>query len=1220
MSERFVQDDGQQVFTGSELLVKGALETADGVHLFTGVPGPPLVGYFDALDEIAPLLAEHGQAARPALDGPSAVALVNGAQMAGCRSLATLGAAALSAAAEALTRGVMAGTRGGSGAVIVCGDDSWQDATSVPIDARLIAEQARLPLLEPAGPQEVKDWVDLAFRLGRASGSYVGLLLTTALAAGGGTVQPRKNQWPKVNQKSPGSLSYRRDLEPWLDRAAAGPGAAGITSGTTASRAALCAEARRLGLNRIVNRPHKGEIAPLGFIAAGAAYATLAHALAQLDVAGRLPILKLGLTYPVDQSIVTDLARQCRRLVVIEEGRDFVERQVLRVLGPLKLSGEWLAEVYGKRFPGSPAAAGIPEHGGLHPSMLIERIIPLLRDHPTILASSLSNREADPLVVELGRVRRTAAYEVRLPQRTPTFCAGCPQRDTSSILLELRDELLDPQYMLAKHKRKPVELICHGDAGCSSLLRYEPTRPLLHSSAGQGLGGAAAAGVEPFVENKQLVFMGDGTFFQSGQSAIGHSVQSGRDVTYVIQANQTAAPAKVGQPAAGNGVAARIQRIIEGMIPKRPRQEARVVRINPEDRVRYRNLLEQMVLADGVNIVIADKACGLTRQRLVEAERRRNEANPVYPMRRTYMNIDPEVCDDCRQCVRMTGCPGLTLADTSHGRKIQIDQSTCVNDRACQRVAVCPAFEQVTVVRYQAPRRRHEYLAGLPEPARPIHAEQETWRCFVPGVGGMGVGVTTSILAAAGDAMGYRVQFARDKGAAIRSGSTFSQLVYMHNGHDNDNAATTASIPYGSCDLILGLDLLEAVAGLDPARRYRVAGTDRTAVVVNAVATPTVTHLMGLDDVDAAALDRTLRRYSHPDRYCSFDLAELSRRVLGSTRYVNVMLLGMACQSGFLPLRREVLEQAITAVLPDDTERNLRAFGLGRTVVADRQRVEPESSEVAPTPALVYRRRAAALRERFGRRRGAAGARRVRRLVHKTRLEMGASGRDPALLAEVIAAVYDCFTWGGVEYAQRYCRQLVGVAQRDVPARDFQLTRTVARNLAKVMLIRDEVYVSALLTSAAKRRRDRQRFNVDLEAGDQIIYRWAHRPEFNLFGRRFRFDWTSRQWHLRLMSRLGWLRRLIPQWHGREQQFRQWYERLIEQVDSAPGESARAYQRWVAILGTPDLVSGYREVAYPKMLAARRQAEKLLSIDPEFFDPPASAHQVGEEARVEVGK
>ena len=100
--------------------------------------------------------------------------------------------------------------------------------------------------------------------------------------------------------------------------------------------------------------------------------------------------------------------------------------------------------------------------------------------------------------------------------------------------------------------------------------------------------------------------------------------------------------------------------------------------------------------------------------------------------------------------------------------------------------------------------------------------------------------------------------------------------------------------------------------------------------------------------------------------------------------------------------------------------------------------------------------------------------------------------------------------------------------------------------------------------------------------------------------------WTSRQWQLRLMSRMRWLRRVMPRWHQREQQFRNWYEQLVDQLVSSPdGESARR-QRWLAVLRAPESVTGFRETAYPKMAAARRLAEELLASVP-TEEAPAEA-------------
>ena len=101
-------------------------------------------------------------------------------------------------------------------------------------------------------------------------------------------------------------------------------------------------------------------------------------------------------------------------------------------------------------------------------------------------------------------------------------------------------------------------------------------------------------------------------------------------------------------------------------------------------------------------------------------------------------------------------------------------------------------------------------------------------------------------------------------------------------------------------------------------------------------------------------------------------------------------------------------------------------------------------------------------------------------------------------------------------------------------------------NLARVMAIKDEVYVAHLLTSPEKRRRDRSRYNIDESRGDRLEYVHLNRPRFTLFGRDIQFDWRSRDWQLMVMKRLGVLRRLLPAWHRREREFLEWYEGVVD--------------------------------------------------------------------------
>ncbi len=1213
---RFIKNAGMEIYTGTELLVKGALETEGGVHLLTGYPGSPIAGFFDALESIGPLLADKGIVANIANNEALSVAMVNGAQMAGCRAITAFKSVGAHVASDALALGVLSGTLGKAGAVIVIGDDPWSDSTQVPADSRYLAQHLRLPLVEPSCAQEVKDWIDLSFKLGAAGQSYVGYLMTVAMADGGGSVQCRANQYPILNENQKLTLSYEKDIEPHLNQRVLLPPRTWQREMLFEQRfAAMKAEARKLGINRIVYGPQKDEVVPLAFIASGTAYGYLTHALGELGVLGKLPILKLGMSYPVDEQIVIDLARRCERLVVIEERRGFVESQVIEALNPLRQSGALTCEVYGKRFPDGLAA--LPSTRGLNPSILIERLAPLIRKHAG-LALELTNGR---FTRELERIERTGQYEVNLPARTPTFCPGCPHRDSSSVLLELRKDFLDPEYMLAHHKRKPVDLVCHGDTGCYTMLMFEPTKPLMHNYSGMGLGGGTGAGIDPFIENKQLVFMGDGTFFHSGQSAISQSIYMGQDIAYIILDNKTTAmtghqvnPGDEVDLRGNPAFAQDIERIVKGMIPDKIKKDVRIVRIDPADRSRYRKLMEQTLLADGIKIIIADKECGITFHRRARSEERARIREHGYLPVKKHMNIATEVCEMCLECTKQTGCPGLTITDTDYGQKIQTDFSWCVDDGACQRIHACPSFEEVTIIRRQPKRYGDEYvdLSDLPDPPKPLHAEQDTWRCYLAGVGGMGIGLCTAILTRAGHEMGYHVQFLDKKGLAVRNGGVFSQVVYSRtppraettNGHAPPACpASTPQIPYGKADLLLGVDLLEATRAIDPRQPYRVASPEHTCAVVNTAKTPTIMALMGVDDFDVDELTTTLRRYTRPDHFEAFNVGDLCERVLDSKLYANIMMLGMAYQKGFLPLKLEAIESALRATIRHETERNLRAFNIGRKIV-----VRPDLFVVEPTHQVesarkAFRRKVNTLKAWYGGRRGRRISKQYRVLMKQTFRATRGLRVDDQLVRDVIIRAYDCLIWGGMDYARQYCERLVQVFEKDDPAHGYQITRAVVWNLAKVMLIKDEPYVAALVTNPEKYKRDRRRFNVNPANGDRIIYRHYNVPEIDLFGRTIRLPAiTTRDWQHRLLAKMRFLRHFIFK-HKRETAFRDWYDQLVAGL---AWDGPKDYQRWLAILNTPRNVTGYREVRYPKMDAARKQAEKYIGTDPEMFELPAA--------------
>jgi indolepyruvate ferredoxin oxidoreductase len=399
---------------------------------------------------------------------------------------------------------------------------------------------------------------------------------------------------------------------------------------------------------------------------------------------------------------------------------------------------------------------------------------------------------------------------------------------------------------------------------------------------------------------------------------------------------------------------------------------------------------------------------------------------------------------------------------------------------------------------------------------------------------------------------------------------------------------------------VLAIDLLEGTRAIDPGQRHRVAADDTTAAVVNTAKTPTVLELMGQEHVDVGYLERTIQNNVHPERYFGYNLGDLCERLLDTKLYANIMMLGVAYQLGYIPLTLEAIETALRRTVRRDVGRNMRAFHIGRKVVVKPEDFVVSQSREIESARQALRRKTNTLRAQYGwlsKRHGENVARRFRVLMKQTFRATRGLKVDDELMRDVIIRAYDCVIWGGLEYARRYCRRLVDIFEKDDPARGYAITRAVVWNLAKVMLIKDEVYTAAMLTNPEKYKRDMRRFNVNPARGDRIKYKHYNRPEFVIFGRKVRFHWHSRDWQLRIMAGCGFLRNVLPGWHRREREFRDWYERL---VDQAAWSSDQQYEKWLAALRVPEQVTGFREIRYPKQEAARARAEAILNDD----EPP----------------
>lgn len=1167
---RFLKEEGLEVFTGNELIVKGLLETEGGSHLWTGYPGSPIAGFFDCIENISELPKKYGIRAFIANNEALAAAAVNGSQMAGFRAIVAMKSVGVHVASDALAIGNLAGAHPEGGVLVVLGDDPWNDSTQVPADSRYICKHMHMPVLEPSTLQELKDWVDLGFKLSRESELYLGYLVTTNLADGGGSVHTHRNHFPRQNTHNQIELDTSKvDFE----KNVLLPPRTSVREKNLPERyERLWESARKYKIDRL-EHPQK---APLAFIVSAVAYSYLRQALGELGLDGRFPILKLGITYPIDPSNLRELAGHASTFVVIEERRAFLEEQITHIVSQLSLP----VKVCGKVLPGT--EKGIPSERGLNPSVLIGILGQWL---PAFLASDPQTAENPRLSSALAILEDTSGFEVDLISRTPTFCPGCPHRDSASVLMEVKKDFRTAAYMQKRHRHGPVDLVFHGDTGCYTMLMFQPTKDLMHNYSGMGLGGGTGLGIDAFISNKQVVFMGDSTFFHSGQIAISNSVKNNQDITYIILDNKTTAMTGhqptpgIEQDLMGNATFVQsIDKIVEAMTAE---GKVEVVRANPEIRDQYRELLEETILRNGVKVIIADKECGITYHRRLQRQERKEARDNGFVRRKAYINITPDVCEYCLECTMATGCPGLNFTETDLGRKIQTDLSWCVADTACTKIDACPSFEQMVIVRNQKPEKRLPDLdiEKLPRP-KEIKLNGH-WHAYLAGVGGMGIATSTATLVRAGHRQGYSVSFAEKNGLAIRNGGVYSQITYAR----KIDPTISQVIPYGHADLILGIDALEAARGLDPSSNQRIGHPSRTTAIINTVKTPTILSLLGKQDFCIGDLETVLRRYTRPEAYFSSNISAHSEYHLGTKLYVNILMLGVAYQAGQLPLTLENLEWGIRETMGQGFKENWIAFNLGRKIYLDETTAAAApKTEASSTYHDLVGEKSQILERAGGRKLAQAYWRLVTQAMERIKLD-SESQRQLAL------RIYELVQYENIELASDYVDRVSSVFQRDSAEYGNEVTKAVLWNLHRVMAIKDEVWVAHLLTSEEKYARDRERYNINPEQGDKVVYRHLNRPEFEIAGIKIRFHMKTQDWMLRFMAKAKFLRKMLPSWHRREREFRDWYLQLLREFSVT---DAVSYRNFVQIYRVPQSVTGYREVRYPKMEQARQKVNQLL--------------------------
>ena len=798
----------------------------------------------------------------------------------------------------------MAGTSAYGGVLMAMGDDHTGESSTVLHQSDWAMVDAYMPVLSPAGVQEILDLGLYGYALSRFAGVWVGLktmkdtVEATAVVDG----DPMRMQFVTPDFRMPeGGLNIRLGDTPVAQEARM----------IDYKRFAAEAFARA---NRIDKRVHGKPGAKIGFVAAGKNWLDLVHAFSLLGIseaeAERLGLTtyKVAQTFPMDMKSFAEWAEGLDLIVVVEEKRKLIELQVKEAIFDKRKGRRvigWRHDLTGEEV--------FPTRYALDPIWIAEKIGGILIEE---------GRGTDAVKAGLARVAeaRRADNAPELATRTPWFCSGCPHNSSTKV---------------------PEGSRAYAGIGCHYMVQWmdRDTQGFTH----MGAEGANWVGEAPFSTRKHVFQnLGDGTSTHSGVPAIRAALAAKVNITYKILFNDAVAMTG-GQQNEGDLTAPQIAREIAAMgvkpivIVYDEKEEIDLSAFPPEmEKVERRDLMavqKRLAETEGVSAIVYVQTCAAEKRR-----RRKRGAFPD-PDKRVFINTD--ICEGCGDCGVQSNCVSLVPVETEFGTKRAVDQSSCNKDFSCLN-GFCPSFVTLEGAKLKKAAPKALELPDLPEPLLP--KIEGTHNVVITGVGGTGVVTIGAVLAMAAHVDGKGAGMMEMAGLAQKGGAVHIHLRLANRPED----ISAIRVAVGEADCVIGGDLVVSAG----AKTLGLMTTGRTGAVVNAHEIVTGEFTRNRDfrlptDQLRLSLEARLK-----DRVAFFDASEMTRKLLGDSIYSNMAVLGAAWQMGYLPLSHDAIWRAIE-LNGAGVEANKRAFELGRWAVAFPEAAREAMADDAPDVASV---------------------------------------------------------------------------------------------------------------------------------------------------------------------------------------------------------------------------------------------------------------------------
>ncbi|MDX2202866.1 MAG: indolepyruvate ferredoxin oxidoreductase subunit alpha [Hyphomicrobiaceae bacterium] len=665
-----------EVFHGEGILAitKALLEC--GVGYVAGYQGAPISHLMDVLSDAEDILNAYGVHFEASASEATAAATLAASVMYPIRGAAVFKApVGTNVAADALANLASGGVTGG--ALVIVGEDYGEGSSIMQERSHAYAMKSQIWLLDPRPnlPSIVKA-VENGFALSEASNTPVMLEVRIRACHVTGSFVAKDNVRPAFTLAQ-ALEAPRRDTGRIVL-----PPASFVHEREKVERRwpAAIEFITRNGLNELFGNGR----ADVGIILQGGLYNGVVRALNLLglaDVAGEtsVPLCVLNVTYPLVDAEIIDFARDKSAILVVEEGQPaFIEPAVRAILHKARAT----AAVLGKD--------PLPLAGEYTTAVLLAGIRTFMTDN----ARGLLRNEARPPDVKalLDDPKLKALADV-VPPRPPGFCTGCPERPIFSAL-KLVEKELGAHHIAA-------------DIGCHLFSINAPFN-IGATTMGYGLGPASAAAFNVPARKKAIAIMGDGGFWHNGlTSGIGNAVFNKSDgLTIVVDNHYSAATGgqDILSSRADNARRATqhpIARAVEGVGVRWVRQITRTYDVG-----RMRDAIREALTTreKGPKVIVASSECMLNRQRR-ERPLLQQAIKGGKRVVRPRFGVDEDVCTGDHACIRLSGCPSLSVKHTDDPLKedpvAAIDQ-TCVGCGNCGEVAdaavLCPSFYRADIV------------------------------------------------------------------------------------------------------------------------------------------------------------------------------------------------------------------------------------------------------------------------------------------------------------------------------------------------------------------------------------------------------------------------------------------------------------------------------------------------------------------------------------------